>query len=78
MIRVVADEKLLEQIRQAGTPVQLCDAAGNDVAIAWPGLSKYAGIEEMPLPTQEELRRILAEKPRYNIDEVLAVLEKSK
>jgi len=75
MIRIVVEDRILDEIRNAGTLVQLCDSKGNDVAIAWSGVSKYAGLEEMPLPTAEELREILAEQPRYNIDQVLAVLE---
>jgi len=75
MIRIVVDDQLLKKILEPGTPVQLCDSAGNDIAIAWPGISKYAGYEEDPVPDEAEIRRILA-GPKHNVDEVLAWLEK--
>ncbi len=75
MIRITVDDRVLDEIRRAGTPVHLCDSQGNEVAVAWPGLSQYAGLEDMPIPTPDELKAILSEKPRFSIDQVMQKLE---
>jgi hypothetical protein len=75
MARIIIDEKTVQSIKAANGSFELCDKNGTVIAVGALDGSEYPiVIDEPPLPTDDEIKAMLA-GPRYTLEEVLEGLE---
>ena len=77
MTRVVIDNPLVQQLKAAPGPVELCDATGRLVGRFFlrPDPADYEGLEP-PINAEEIKRRLESNEKTHSTAEVLAYLEK--
>jgi hypothetical protein len=77
MTRIVIDKPLVQELKAAPGPVELCDKAGQVIGQFFlrPDPAEYEGLEP-PISQEEIKRRLESNEKTYTTAEVLAFLEK--
>ncbi len=75
MLQITVNDEIVRALKSSDDPVKLCDSKGQLIAILVRGDDNQPMLIDLPpLPTEEELREILAQ-PRYTFEQVMEGLE---